>query len=75
MSEAPHPPTESGWPAIGAVLGGRYELLRRLGAGGMADVYAARFLASRRKVAVKRVTPTNVRLQDFELSPRDYTQR
>ncbi|MEZ4380582.1 MAG: serine/threonine-protein kinase [Nannocystaceae bacterium] len=41
----------------GAVLSGRYELLRRVGAGGMADVYAARFLASRRKVAVKLLDP------------------
>jgi len=51
------------WPSAprprrsGEVLNGRYELLSRLGQGGMGEVYAARFLASRRQVAVKLLDP------------------
>ncbi|MCA9668594.1 MAG: hypothetical protein KC503_23540, partial [Myxococcales bacterium] len=50
---------------------------RIIGKGGRAAAFGAfgALLPLTIKVAVKRVTPTNVRLQDFELSPRDYTQR
>lgn len=51
------------WPSAprpersGDVLSGRYELISRIGSGGMGEVYAARFLASRRQVAVKLLDP------------------
>jgi serine/threonine-protein kinase len=38
---------------IGRIIGGRYEILQRLGAGGMATVYLANHLLLERKVAVK----------------------
>lgn len=38
---------------IGAMLGGRYEILKRIGVGGMADVYMAKDHKLNRKVAVK----------------------
>ncbi len=37
----------------GAVLGGRYELLEKIGAGGMGDVYLARHIDLDRMVAIK----------------------
>ncbi len=41
----------------GAVLGGRYELVERIGQGGMAGVWAARDLTLDREVAVKFLLP------------------
>ncbi len=40
-------------PVTGAVLGGRYRLLERVGRGGMADVFAAEDVLLTRRVAVK----------------------
>jgi serine/threonine-protein kinase len=47
MSEAPKLPE----------LSSRYELLRKIGAGGMAEVYEARHLALGRRVAIKLLSP------------------
>ncbi|MEZ4448765.1 MAG: serine/threonine-protein kinase [Nannocystaceae bacterium] len=41
----------------GEVIGERYELVERLGSGGMSEVYRARFLATRRTVALKLLDP------------------
>jgi serine/threonine-protein kinase len=41
---------------IGAVLGGRYEILRRLGEGGMGVVYEARQIDTGRRSALKIIT-------------------
>lgn len=38
---------------IGEILGGRYEILKRIGSGGMADVYMAKDQKLNRNVAVK----------------------
>ncbi|MEZ4384914.1 MAG: protein kinase [Nannocystaceae bacterium] len=57
MSELPHLPTESGWPAIGAVLGGRYRLVKRIGEGGMAAVYLAERVDDGIRVAIKVLRP------------------
>jgi serine/threonine protein kinase len=40
----------------GRVVGGRYRLLRRVGAGAMADVYRARDERLKREVAVKLIS-------------------
>ncbi|MCB9703342.1 MAG: serine/threonine protein kinase [Myxococcales bacterium] len=69
----PWPPALA-WPPArrrdrsGELVSGRYELLRRIGSGGMAEVYAARFLASRRDVALKLLDP--VLVGDLELVSR-----
>jgi eukaryotic-like serine/threonine-protein kinase len=46
-------PTANGTVAPGTVLGGRYRLVSRIGAGGMAVIYRARDLSLDRDVAVK----------------------
>lgn len=51
--EGAAPETGSGDTLIGTVLGGSYEVLQRIGAGGMSTVYAARHLRLERRVAIK----------------------
>jgi len=54
-------------PVTGAVLGGRYRLLERIGRGGMADVFAAEDVLLTRRVAVK--------IFRFDLSTEDESRR
>jgi hypothetical protein len=42
-------------PLIGQILGGRYELLERLGAGGMGTIYRAKHTATDATVAIKLI--------------------
>jgi serine/threonine protein kinase len=44
-------------PSLGASLEGRYNIVRELGAGGMATVYLADDVRHRRKVALKVLKP------------------
>ena len=42
---------------IGSLLGGRYEIIEKIGAGGMAEVYKARCRLLNRFVAIKALKP------------------
>ena len=50
---------------VGEVLEGRWELVRRIGAGGMGSVWEARELASGRRVAIKALHPHLVEERDL----------
>ncbi len=52
-------------PLIGKILGGRYELIEKIGAGGMAIVYKARCNLLNRYVAVKILRPELVEDENF----------
>jgi serine/threonine protein kinase len=48
----------------GRLLGGRFELMARLGSGGMGTVWRARDLALHREVAIKEVRPADAALHE-----------
>lgn len=50
---------------LGKILGGRYELIEKVGAGGMAIVYKARCHLLNRYVAIKTLRPELVEDEDF----------
>jgi len=50
-------PRDAGDPLIGRVVAGRYEIVRSIGDGGMAEVFLARQLQPARRVALKRLRP------------------
>jgi eukaryotic-like serine/threonine-protein kinase len=50
---SPLPPSSNADPLIGSVLADRYEVIRRIGEGGMGAVYEGRHVVLRRQVAVK----------------------
>ncbi|MFW6051427.1 MAG: serine/threonine-protein kinase, partial [Myxococcota bacterium] len=56
MTGAPQDPAADA-PPVGAVLGGRYEVRGRLGAGGMADVLSVRERGTGRELALKVLRP------------------
>lgn len=50
---------------LGEILGGRYELIEKIGAGGMAIVYKAKCRLLNRFVAVKILRPELVEDEEF----------
>ncbi len=50
---------------IGTVLGGRYEIIEKIGAGGMAYVYKARCKLLNRNVAIKILRDEFVNDEEF----------
>lgn len=46
------------WALVGRVLAGRYEILHRLGEGGMGEVYLAEHLKMKRRDAIKVMRPS-----------------
>jgi len=53
-------------PALGEVVGGRFEILDELGSGGMGHVYRARDRERRREIALKLIVPRYVGRPDRE---------
>jgi serine/threonine-protein kinase len=54
-------PSSSAVPAIGQTLGGKYEVVRLLGEGGMAYVFEAKHLRLKQRVAIKLLAPEMAR--------------
>ena len=52
----------------GVLLGGRYQIMGRIGAGGMADVYKAKDMVLNRYVAVKVLNMAFATTQDLPFS-------
>ena len=50
---------------IGETVGGRYEVLRALGEGGMGAVFVARHTGTGRRVALKTIHPGKVKSQQL----------
>jgi len=68
--KAPPPPSGEGEPdneieLLRKALKGRYEITRKLGAGGMANVYHAREIALEREVAIKVLPQSFLRDEQF----------
>ena len=56
-SPEPHPPSTPSAQDLSGATVGRFQVLRRIGRGGMGEVYAATDTALKRTVALKRVAP------------------
>jgi len=50
---------------VGQILGNRYELIEKIGGGGMADVYKARCKLLNRFVAIKILKPEFINDEEF----------
>ena len=60
-SDSSNRETQEGAPVVssaGRILDGRYELLARIGVGGMGEVWSARHLRLDKRVAIKLLHPT-----------------
>jgi serine/threonine-protein kinase len=63
---APRPAADPGFdPLIGATLAGRYEIVRRIGEGGMGAVYEAKHVLIGKRVAVKVLLEKFLTKSDF----------
>lgn len=60
---------------LGTMLSGRYEVLKRVGSGGMADVYMAKDHKLNRNVAVKVLKSEYVEDEKFLKNLRQKTSR
>jgi serine/threonine protein kinase len=66
-SESPLPYSDSGhsFPRPGETIGGKYELIRTVGVGGMGIVFEAKHLRLQHRVAVKVLHPAAMEMDDF----------
>ncbi len=62
---APPPPAGTFDPLVGATLAGRYEIVRRIGEGGMGAVYEAKHAVIGKRVAVKVLLEKFLTKSDF----------
>lgn len=65
-------------PLIGSVIGGEYQVIKRIGAGGMGTVYLGKWLAFGQNVAIKilhsRAANSFATAKRFELEARTYAK-